>query len=189
MAKKIKCFWMRIATMFLTLYFMPFSNFIRSALGLKNSGIAMASTVKCIGMVSKYCRNGGDQVDYLEGDRITCMCDNNSSIYYDIECEVDRIWNQIKSDWDLYPAWVTKKGTCTVQCTKGQTRTCTSGGAVGTQKCNEKYGEWELGCSISGCSNGYIMVGNTCYASCNIDNGNGYKRNIYDESSSSSTEA
>lgn len=182
---------MRIGAMFMTLYFTPLSNFIMSIFGLRHSGEAIAGRITCTGTrgtATMDCIDNNISGEISALRTITCQCEGKPGVYFDVQCTmIDRGLDE-KSNPITAGEWTTVRGTCNPKCTSGQTQSCTSGGGTGTQGCTQ-YGEWGT-CNITGCANGYIKIDNKCYASCNIDNGSGYKRNIYEEtSSSSSTEA
>ena len=189
MAHQIKCLWMRIGTMFLTLYFMPLSNFIMSLFGIRHFGEATAGEIICNATSSKSkmeCYNTTEG-EYKAGDTVRdCECINHHGVYADVECVLQDYGLDEKSNPIVAASWKYIRGTCSPECTPGQTQSCKTSSGTGTQVC-DKYGDWGR-CNISGCSSGYVMIDNKCYASCNVDNGSGYKRDIY-EASSSSTEA
>ncbi len=181
MSQKIKNFWLKIGTMFLTLYFMPLADFIMGIFGASNSGNANAGTVYCTSTaISASC--DGVSTKTLQFDQtVQCTCSTNSSQVYDLTCTDE--WDERNNGWRA----VFTRGSCYTAgaCSpNGKTEDCSTSTRYGTKKCvNGKWGACEYG----ECKSGYILtVYNSCASVCNIENGTGYKNDI---ASSSSTEA
>lgn len=194
MAKQIKRFWVRLAAMFMTLYFAPLSNFISHLFGIKNSDANAAYvTIKCgeygVGNHRTYsCLDGGDASKYYrENERVSCNC--NSSEHPEmveiVECVDEKQWDAIKSDWKHYFYW-NKVQDCTPECNNNQTRDCSSTTQYCTQTCDNDTGRWGSK-QWGACKSGYVMVSGSCVASCYIANGDGYEIQIAESSSSSSS--
>lgn len=181
MSKKIKNFWLKIGTMFLTLYFMPFANFIRGIFGLPHIDQAYAGTVKCDTHFDGVQCPGQPDTQLTGNQTIQCTCPTDSSKVFDIKCE--NTWAEKDSTWVDVPA----VGTCYAPnaCSpNGKTEDCSTSLRNGTKKCvNGKWGACEYG----ECKSGYVLVNGGCYATCDIPNGTGYEMDI--AASSSSTEA
>lgn len=200
MAKQIKRFWVRLAAMFITLYFAPLSNFITSLFGIKNSGTANAAidivnTIYCnssdpsqAGRKNYSCLNGGtDNQIYITGTEISCSCGSSEhpKMVEIVVCSDNKSWNAAKSDWDHYYYW-DKTQDCTPECNNNQTRDCSSTARYCTQTCDNDTGRWGSK-QWGACKSGYVMVSGSCVASCYIANGDGYEIQIAESSSSSSS--
>lgn len=198
MAKQIKRFWVRLAAMFMTLYFAPLSNFITSLFGIKNSGTANAAIVNHIicnssdpnqaGRKEYECLDGGvNNKIYITGNEVSCSCNSSEhpKMVEIVVCSDNKSWNAAKSDWDHYYYW-DKTQDCTPDCNNNQTRDCSSTTQYCTQTCNNDTGRWGSR-QWGACKSGYVMVSGSCVASCYIANGDGYEIQIAESSSSSSS--
>lgn len=185
MAQKIKNFWLKLGAMFLTLYFMPLADFVMGFLGLNGSGKAYAGTLKC-GTNTHECDGvSGQTLKPVEdgGPVLQCRCKTNSNMVYDVGC-----YEVIVGDinWDGRIELVFNAGSCyspNACSPNGATKDCSSESRYGTSTCKDSV--WGS-CVYGACKSGYVMVSNTCYASCSISNGSGYEKWV-SESSSSTT--
>ena len=195
MARQIKNFWLKIGTMFMTLYFMPLSHFIMSMFG-RNASDANAGTIYC--QMSGFPAGSGSKIEcdgvtsktiYL-GSSVVCPCKEDTTKIREYFCNTieEDVWNPDCSCFEertspLFMGNVCepKPGSCSPN---GSTKDCSSESQYGTRTCTN--GTWGS-CVLGNCKNGYIKIGGVCKASCTIENGTGYE--YEEESSSSSTEA
>ncbi len=181
MSKKIKNFWLKIGTMFLTLYFMPFANFIRGIFGLPHIDQAYAGTVRCNTNNNGVQCPGKPDTLLTDNQTIQCTCATDSSKVFDVRCGT--IWDEVNSTWldELVTGMCYTPGACSPN---GKTEDCSTSSRNGTRKCVN--GKWSA-CEYGECKSGYVLVDGGCYATCDISNGTGYEIDI--ATSSSSTEA
>ncbi len=186
MARQIKNFWLKIGTMFMTLYFMPLSHFIMSMFG-RNASDANAGTIYCNSTNGPKinCAGVSDKTLNL-GETVTCPCPTDSTKVQDHTC-TEFTWQT----WDDMCSCMTEmrntiftslecysKSACSPN---GSTQDCSNTSQYGTSTCTN--GQWGK-CVMGNCKNGYVKVGSSCIASCEIENGTGYE---YEEASTSSS--
>lgn len=190
MARQIKNFWLKIGTMFMTLYFMPLSHFIMSIFG-HGASDAHAGTITCSLIAgsqgaTKECIGVSDK-RLAPRESVTCTCPTDSSKIQVLFCGESRteIWDAMCSCVDevslpyiLVSECESKQGACSPN---GSTKDCSTAAQYGTRTCTN--GQWGT-CVLGNCKNGYVKIGDVCTASCTIENGTGYE---YEESSSSSS--
>ncbi len=121
-----------------------------------------------------------------DGDMIQCYCDNTTLLQYRMTCSKSTTYDE-KSE-SMYTNWSLSqtRGTCKAECTVGATRSCSTSSYTGTQTCNV-FGTWNT-CDRTSCKSGYLLIDDTCYPECTVDDGTGFEITIF-EGSSSSTEA
>ena len=152
-------------------------------------------TVTCGGIKDTYNRSTSekckivselDSTSLYTGDTINCYCDDTTLMQYKLTCSFSQTTDPDSEA--TYTHWSLSKtrGTCKAECTIGATRSCSETSYTGTQTCTP-YGVWG-NCEKTSCKSGYLLIDNVCYAECDIDNGDGYERNVLLETSSS-TEA
>lgn len=188
MARQIKNFWLKIGTMFMTLYFMPLSHFIMSMFG-RNASDANAATVYCgeTGSGARAECAGLSGTKTLQvGQYVTCTCPNDTTKIQELYCEFTsyEAWNDQCSCVQPYYDLFIRKGACTQKnacAPNGSTKDCSSESQYGTRTCTN--GTWGS-CVYGDCKNGYVKIGSVCKAFCQVENGTGYE---YEESSSSSS--
>lgn len=194
MARQIKNFWLKIGTMFMTLYLMPLSHFVMSIFG-RNISQAHAGTITCSlgsgfgGGVKIQCDGVSDRTIY-QGSSVTCPCTTDSTKVQEWLCTEQRYedWNEACSCVQEYGGAFflankcePKPGSCSPN---GSTKDCSTTGQYGTRTCTN--GTWGS-CVLGNCKNGYIKVGSVCKALCDIENGTGYEYEEPESSSSSSS--
>lgn len=195
MARQIKNFWLKIGTMFMTLYFMPLSHFIMSIFG-RNAADANAGTITCKmsagdGGTSKRECLGVDTKTIYFGSSVICTCPTDSTKIQEMFCTLFETtgMNEENSEQPrMGPMLMAnpcepKPGSCSPN---GSTKDCSSASQYGTRTCTN--GMWGS-CVLGNCKNGYIKIGSVCKALCQIENGTGYEYEEESSSSSSSTEA
>ena len=188
MARQIKNFWLKIGTMFMTLYFMPLSHFIMSMFG-RNASDANAGTVYCgeTGSIARAeCAGLSGTKTLKVGQSVTCTCPDDITKIQELYCQMTsyEAWNVNCSCVESYHNLFIFKDACRAKnaCSpNGSTQDCSSESQYGTRTCTN--GTWGS-CVLGNCKNGYIKIGSVCKASCTIENGTGYE---YEESSSSSS--
>lgn len=197
MARQIKNFWLKIGTMFMTLYFMPLSHFIMSMFG-RGAADANAGTVYCqlsgfpAGSGARINCDGVSSKTIYAGSSVKCTCPNDATKIQEWHCitSTTEDWNpdcscveERTNSFFLGDVCEPKSGACSPN---GSTKDCSSASQYGTRTCTN--GTWG-NCVMGNCKNGYIKVGSVCKASCTITNGTGYEYEEESSSSSSSTEA
>lgn len=197
MARQIKNFWLKIGTMFMTLYFMPLSHFIMSMLG-RNASDANAGTVYCTmsgspaGSGPKIECDGVTSKTIYTGSSVMCPCPDDTTKIQEWFCGTvsEEVWNPDCSCMEgrtsaffMGNVCEPKPGSCSPN---GSTKDCSSESQYGTRTCTN--GMWGS-CVLGNCKNGYIKIGSVCKALCQIENGTGYEYEEESSSSSSSTEA
>lgn len=188
MARQIKNFWLKIGTMFMTLYFMPLSHFIMSMFG-RNASDANAATVYCGATgspIKAECAGLSATKTLTTGQSVTCTCPDDTTKIQELYCEVTSYedWDQNCSCVQSFSSFFIRKGACTTKnaCSpNGTTQDCSTTSQYGTRTCTN--GTWGS-CVYGNCKSGYIKLGTVCKATCSIDNGTGYE---YEEESSSSS--
>lgn len=191
MARQIKNFWLKIGTMFMTLYFMPLSHFVMSLFG-RDTSQAYAGTIKCAKTDGYYeraeCLGEGDMTLY-DGQAIRCTCPTDSSKFQEYLCVIEDIdsWDAAQSQFISTKVPMFIIGDCEdipVRCTNGETKDCSTDIQYGTRTCTN--GEWGK-CVLGNCKSGYIKVSDSCRVACYIENGTGYEYEVQEEVSSSSS--
>lgn len=188
MTKNLNSFWVRLGSVFLTFYFLPVSNFIRSVLGMSPlSGSAVAGTltyggksVNCVGVSSQ---------TMVFGRTYTCTCETDSSKKMDVmlsEWREERWEDQCSCIQEYGGVDIIKTACYTPQACSpnGSTADCSTTSRYGTKTCQN--GKWSS-CVWGDCKSGYVMVDSEggCVASCDIANGEGYETDRLSTSSSS----
>ncbi len=178
MAKQIRGLWMRLGTIFLSLYFAPVTYLWGMLFG---AGDARAGTVSCVGYGAREC-DGVASESLQPGERRRCVCGTNPPKSFDVWC------SEYDPTGDGRPTYTLNATTCAAEScsTNGATRDCSTSSQYGTQTCSGGY--WGT-CQKGNCKAGYLKVSGSCYATCFIANGTGYlyEENEVEESSSSSS--
>ncbi len=123
-----------------------------------------------------------------DGDTVQCYCDDTTLLQYRMTCLKEQYFDETSEK--AYTNWSLSQthGTCKAECTIGATRSCSTSSYTGTQTCTV-FGTWESTCHKTSCKSGYLLIDDTCYPECTVDDGTGFEITIFEGSSSSSTEA
>lgn len=129
-----------------------------------------------------------DSTNLYAGDTINCYCDDTTLMQYQITCSFSQVTDPDSETTYMYWSLAHTFGTCKAECTIGATRSCSTSSYTGTQTCTV-FGTWESTCNKTSCKSGYLLIDDTCYPECTVDDGTGFEITIFEGSSSSSTEA
>jgi len=182
MAKQVKSFWLKLTTVFLTIYFSPIGHVIMALFGGRaHSGHAYAGIITCSGRGSDSIECEGTSGTFSAGSRVQCICKADPSKVYDVVCQSlfagDGEQEVVDNAWSV-PTGCYYPDACSPN---GKTKDCSTSKQYCTKTCTN--GRW--GPSVWGnCKSGYIKIGDVCEKECSIANGKGYE---YDEPSSSSS--
>lgn len=135
--------------------------------------VAHAGEVNCFRMGLLHSCDGYDSGHVFRPDMfgedvkpIQCICKEDPEKVYDLTCK--QIYREDGISWEW--GWITSS--CYYdQCENGEIRDCSTASRECTQYCDN--GKWDA-IRWGNCKEGYIKVGNECYETCNVSNGNGY---------------
>lgn len=189
MAQQIKNFWLKLGTMFLTLYFAPLSHFFAFLFGRSD---AMAGSYGCgVSYVPLSCKgydDDGNEIPdgtiFTRDTFIRCACQDPTKVF-SAHCDFYLDTSPDGTGRDEYK-WVYDSEDCSPlnACSpNGATKDCSTAAQYGTQTCVN--GEWGA-CQGGACKPGYIKIGGDCNMICDIENGEGYEINLQNTESSSS---